>query len=122
MDNTGSALAAAAANLDSCGADPASYSLIRQDALAFLRQFLDRPRPACWVLASDPPYAADLAGTILALAGELIRAAGFRAAAVEHASRLDGAGITGGLGHVRRYGRTALTILRPAAEGDDPHE
>jgi 16S rRNA (guanine966-N2)-methyltransferase len=101
VDSSAPVLAAIQANLASLGAAPASYTLHRGDAVAFVRTL---GAGHFTVAFADPPYA-------LAVAAELVEAwhaTPFASLlAVEHPAAIQ----LGDGGDRRRYGQTAITFF-----------
>lgn len=102
VDSSAPVLAAIQSNLASLGAAPASYTLHRGDAVAFVR-----PLGAghFTVGFADPPYALPVAAELV----EVWRTTPFASLlAVEHSAALQ----LGDGGDRRRYGQTAITFFR----------
>lgn len=115
VDEARGALALAGANLERCGAGPATWALERVDAL----RWLERWRPAGgtrWLLVADPPYRSPLGGAIME--GLRTRAADpdCRALVVEVGSDGGAGPPADPLWELRRYGQSTLAIwLAPGA-------
>jgi 16S rRNA (guanine966-N2)-methyltransferase len=118
VDTAPASLAAAKANLELCGAEPATWRLHRADAARWLDRRLRRADPPLVVLA-DPPYG----GAAMADLLDLLRSAptaGILVLVLEHPAdeappAVDPARWTA---ETRRYGGSALTLLRPAEAGE----
>lgn len=124
VDSSRESLDLARANLQLCGAGPGDYQLARSDVLRWLGQWVPPVKP--WFLVADPPYQSDLPWTILEQLIGLSGLPGFRLGLVEHGSsaRRDpaaGAGLPPDL-ETRRYGHSALAVVRPgpAPQGGNP--
>ncbi len=116
VDEARTALTLAGANLARCGAEPATWTLERAEALAWLDRW--RPAPGSpWLLVADPPYRAGLAGPIMErLAGRLADP-DCRALVVEQGSRQVDVPADGPW-RLRRYGQATLALwFQGAADG-----
>ena len=115
VDASGRSLDVARANLELCGAEAGSYQLIRADSLRWLDGWVPPDSP--WLVVADPPYDSPLPWAILTRLGQLAGSPGFRVAVVEHRSASDSAQLPDLPAEldfsVRRYGQSALAILRP---------
>ncbi len=116
VDQAPSSLAAARANLELCGADPASWTLARADAAAWLARWRP-PQDRPWLVVADPPYRAGLTAAIMARIAELAEHPGFRGAAVEYGVK-EGADGAAAPWRLRAYGGTGLALLA-GPETDD---
>lgn len=123
VDSSRPSLELARANLELCGAAAGSYQLVRADVLVWLGQW--EPPAGPWHLVADPPYQSELPWTILEQLTRLSARPGFRLGLVEHgAAGRGGSGpgqaLAAGL-EIRRYGKSALVVVRPAAvrQGED---
>lgn len=116
VDSDRGALAAVRSNLLACGAAAGQHSLVQAEAVAWLRTW--RPPGGPWLILADPPYAQPLAAELVPLIEDLAADPGFRAAVLEHPSR--GPVLPDGecARDLRRYGETAITILRPGGAGE----
>ncbi len=114
------ALAAVRGNLETCGAEAGLATLVRSDAVAFLRGW----KPPCgpWLVLADPPYATGLAAALVPVLAALTADPGFVAAVLEHAARGPALPAAACARDERRYGEAAITILRPggAGQGERP--
>lgn len=111
VDTSGVSLGAARANLEVCGADPATWKTVRGDALRRLGGLVpDGP----WLVLSDPPYASGLAEKLAAALGGLADE-NFRLAVLEHGADETPRG-DGLAADLRSYGTSQVTILRPESE------
>lgn len=114
VDNAAASLRQAERNLQLVGADPADYELRRADAEAWLAGW-QPPEQGPWLLVSDPPYAADLAGRLLTGLAAHLPHGGFAGAIVEHAREAAPAPEVATLAcEQRNYGNCCVTIARPA--------
>lgn len=112
VDSDRGALAAVRGNLQACGAAAGSHTLVQAEAVAWLGRW--RPPTGPWLVLADPPYAQPLAAALVPLLEALAADPGFGAAVLEHPAR-GGALPDGACARdLRRYGETAITILRPA--------
>lgn len=118
IDASHDALALARANLERCGAEPATWSLEKADAA----RWLDRWRPASgqpWLLVADPPYRAGLAAPIMGKLAALRDGGGCRALVVELGSgEAPAAEETPGW-NLRRYGQSTLALWVPGVDSPD---
>jgi 16S rRNA (guanine966-N2)-methyltransferase len=112
LDRDRRALDAVRRNLAACGADPACYSVLAGDAVAWLTDVPAGPRP--WLVLADPPYGSGLvpglAAVLAARAAERVVAL----AVLEH-DATEEPRPEGWRADPRRYGESRITILRPAA-------
>lgn len=116
VDRDRRSLEAVRENLTACGAEPACYSVVAGDAVAWLSAATPAEGP--WFVLADPPYGSGLATRLAdVLAGRGDEGC-FLAVVVEHAAD-EVPAADGWLGDSRRYGESYLTILRPEA-GADP--
>jgi 16S rRNA (guanine966-N2)-methyltransferase len=109
VDTSRASLDLARANLELCGAESASFELVRGDCLRWLESWT--PPAAPWLLAADPPYRSDLPWAILDKVRTLASAEGFQLAMVEHESTSRPPGDDDL--ESRRYGQSTLTLVRP---------
>ena len=132
LDRSPESLRRTRANLVRCGADPASYQVMRTDVRTWLRRYRGGNRGGRrgggLIVLADPPYAMTLAAEIVSGIVALPVHSGLVTAAVEHATNVrpefvvavEKAIGAGWYVTTRRYGNTALTLLRPpAAERPD---
>lgn len=117
VDSARSSLEVARANLELCGADPGAFELVRADGLAWLARW--EPPETPWAVLADPPYDSPLAWSILSAVAGLAKGPGFRLAILEHdRSREPDPVLPAPLTlETRRYGQSALTILRLGCRG-----
>jgi 16S rRNA (guanine966-N2)-methyltransferase len=102
VDSAQASLAAIERNLVALGADAASYTLVRDDAVRFARGL---PADSYTIAFADPPYASSIAVELAAL----WRATPFATVlGVEHAADTQ----PGHGGDQRRYGKTAISFFR----------
>ena len=119
VDSAARSLAAARANLEACGAEPSGYSLVRSEALRWLRGVPCGRSPGSeLVVVADPPYQTPVAGAIMGVLEKLAAAGKIQAGVVEFGPRtpdlpadLD----SSPLWTVRRYGECRLAVIRPDA-------
>lgn len=115
VDNAAASIRQTATNLERVGAEPSTYELIRTDAVSWLATWRP-PAQGRWLLLSDPPYAADLAGRLLTRLLDHLPHAGFAGAIIEHAREAEPAPDSTVLAcEQRNYGNCCVTIARPAA-------
>ena len=119
VDVASASLAVARANLDLCGAAPETWSLHRTDAARWLTRRLAEVDSSLLVLA-DPPYGGKAAADLL----EVLRSAvpgGMLLMVLEHPLDAPPLVVDPAVWtlQTRSYGRTGLTIVRPAA-GSEP--
>ena len=123
LDRSQESLRRTRANLVRCGVDPACYQVLRTDVRAWLRRYRGGSRRGGLIVLADPPYATTLAAEIVRGIVALPRHSGLVTAAVEHAASVQPGFVLAvekavGAGWrvaTRRYGNTALTLLRPPA-------
>ncbi|MFO7652494.1 MAG: RsmD family RNA methyltransferase [Candidatus Krumholzibacteriia bacterium] len=113
VDRDRRSLELTAANLAACGADPATYRLVRSDARRWLAAAGRDVAGEDVLVVADPPYGTGLAAELAAGIGDLALRVPLRAAALEHAAEEMLPSVGPLVPDRRRYGRTALTILRP---------
>ena len=97
------------------------YQVLRTDVRAWLRRYRGGSRRGGLIVLADPPYATTLAAEIVRGIVALPRHSGLVTAAVEHAASVQPGFVLAvekavGAGWrvaTRRYGNTALTLLRP---------
>jgi len=108
VDRSPDAAAVARRNLETVGAELQTWSVVRSEALAWLRSELDRAGPTLVIIA-DPPYSSDLALDICALAA----VDGGRADLLvfEHEAGSGPETPPGWTLDRRRYGRSELSIM-----------
>ncbi len=112
VDRDRRALAAAQANLESCGADPACYRLVTADAAGWLADLQDTAGP--WLVLADPPYGSGLVGRLAEILARRAAEGIVTTAVLEHDAD-DRPQPTGWTADRRRYGESHITILRPDA-------
>jgi 16S rRNA (guanine966-N2)-methyltransferase len=115
VDTSRASLDTARANLELCRADAATYQLVRADCRRWLRDHASLAED--WIVVADPPYASDLPWAILSAMADLAAGPGFRVGILEHGADDRGLELEK-LGEsarfdTRRYGQSALTIVRP---------
>lgn len=115
VDRDRRSLAAARANLVTCGADPVTWQLVQADAVRWFTNTPEASGARPWLLLADPPYGCGVATDLAAALVGHLSAGGFRVAAIEHGADEvpGGAGLTTDRRH---YGTSHVTILRPCEE------
>ena len=115
VDLSPHALRTTEANLRHCGAAPRTWTLVCEDAVAWLTARGRRAGAAPLIVLADPPYAGDLAARLLGALRALPPASGLVVGVVEHGADeapAPAAPTADAPRESRRvYGRTALTIL-----------
>lgn len=114
VDRAAEALRSTRANLERVGAEPASWTLRREDAVRWLARCPPPGDSRAWIILADPPYAADTAARLLAAARELPAQLAVAVVALEHdaAAALPLEPPPGRFAvRQRRYGDTVLTLL-----------
>jgi 16S rRNA (guanine966-N2)-methyltransferase len=120
VDIAESSLRLLRSNLARCGADPAQYRIIQKDARRWLRRYRSTTRSGLVILA-DPPYRSGLAQQLIRVIVTQPIGRALTIAAVEHAASET---LVAGSGDdargwdlaTRRYGHSAITLLRPPAD------
>jgi 16S rRNA (guanine966-N2)-methyltransferase len=102
VESSARSVAAIKRNLDTLGADPATWEILRQDAVAYAASL---PERAVDLAFADPPYATAVGA---ALAAQWMAVPFARILGVEHAATARD--IPGG--DTRRYGTAAITFYR----------
>lgn len=121
VDRSEQSLRYTRANLARCGAEPSLYRLVRGDARNWLRRQRGSGRRGGLIVLADPPYATNLAAEIVAGLVALPATCGLVTASIEHAAHgttelaeaTEQAAASGWMIETRKYGNTALTLLRP---------
>lgn len=115
LDSSRTSLNLARKNLELCGAQPASYDLIKADAESFFKQWNPPGDGTSWVLLTDPPYHSGLAEGIVERLIQESPPEGFRAGIIEHGDASAIAEMDEGPWRIsnRQYRDTCLTVVRP---------
>ena len=118
VDVAPGSLRATRENLEACGADPATWRTHRADAARWLARCWRRPEPPPVVLA-DPPYGGAALADLVALLHDG-PPPGMLVLVLEHPADADAlaAPPPGWTLITRRYGGSALTLLRPEGARD----
>ncbi len=107
VDRAGAALGATRGNLETLGAEPGEWAVVRGDALRWLEKELAVPGEPLVVFA-DPPYSAGALDDLVRIATSSPRT---DMLILEHDAGDDVAEPSGWTRDARRYGGTGLTIL-----------
>ncbi len=115
VDQSRASLQATAKNLETCGAEPASYRLEAGEAVAWLKRW-SGPAGAPWILLCDPPYQSGAAGAMISCLMAPDLPPGLICAVVEHGAQTPDLPPLGAGWETRRYGACHLAIFRPGAQ------
>ncbi|MBD3221157.1 16S rRNA (guanine(966)-N(2))-methyltransferase RsmD [bacterium] len=115
VDIAPAALRTVRANLERCGADPGCWRLHRSDAARWLRRALAGEAPPTVVLA-DPPYAGPVPEALLEA---VVAGPPPTVTVLEHEGAVPPFALDADRFAVqtRRYGSSALTLIRPRSAG-----
>ncbi len=115
VDSHRKSLDLARRNLGLCGAESASFELVKSDAEVFFAGWRPPNDETPWMLFCDPPYHSSVAAGILLRLTHGGPDAGFSSGIIEHNASTVFDEPENGSWNIgrRRYGETVLTVIRP---------